>query len=538
MSIAAPLLAVEGLSIGTAHGIDVVHDVSFGIEAGEVLAIVGESGSGKTATGRAIMGLLPSGLGVTGGSVFFDGQRLDLAAPENLRHVRGLGIGMVFQEPMVSLNPAHRIGDQLAEGLKLHTRLSPADIRAACFAMLSRVGIGDPENCFRAYPHEFSGGMRQRIMLASVMLLKPKLLIADEPTTALDTLTQGEVLDLMAELTREYGTAVLLITHNLGLVARYADRAMVMRHGRIVEQGPARALLRHPQEAYTKDLIDALPSRSPARAIRADAPILLEAMGVTVDFPGRRRFLSKGRAVQAVKGVDLTVREGEVVALVGGSGSGKTTLGRALLRLVETSAGQILFRGQDVTRLAGPALLPFRRACQIVFQDPYSSLDPRMRIGAIVMEALRTEAHLSDTEKLRLTETALADVALEGYQARFPHQLSGGQRQRVAIARALVRQPAFVMADEPVSALDMTIQKQVLSLLKELQVKRQFACLFISHDLAAVEEIADRVVIMQTGVIIEHGTRDEVFDRPQQPYTRALLAAAPRVSEPHVARKA
>lgn len=526
---AAALLDVRGLTITAGSGHTVVHDVGFSLRAGEVLAIVGESGSGKTATGRAVMGLLPSGLSVSGGLVTFEGRALDLAQPASMRPIRGPGIGMVFQEPMVSLNPAHRVGDQLAEGLRLHRQMDAADIRAASTAMLARVGISDPEGCLAAYPHEFSGGMRQRIMLASIMLLKPKLLIADEPTTALDTLTQAEVLDLMAELTRENGTAVLLITHNLGLVARYADRALVMQRGRIVEQGEARALLAAPREAYTRELIEALPRRAPARGEAALPAPLIEARGVQVDFAGRQRFFSRGRAVMAVRGVDLTVREGEVVALVGGSGSGKTTLGRAMLRLAESSAGQILFRGQDVTRLSGPALLPFRRACQIVFQDPYSSLDPRMRVIAIVREALRLEAGLSEAERTRRAEAALADVALEAYGQRYPHQLSGGQRQRVAIARALVRQPAFIVADEPVSALDMTIQKQVLSLLRDLQRQRRFACLFISHDLAAVEEIADRVVVMQEGRIVEDGARDQIFDAPEHPYTRALLAAAPRI---------
>ena len=527
-----PLLDVHGLEVGTRAGFRAVRGISFTIQPGEVLAVVGESGSGKTATGRAIIGLLPPGLVTTAGDVRLEGQRLDLANPQSLRPIRGPKVGMVFQEPMVSLNPALSIGRQLGEGLALHRGLSPAAIREASLAILARVGIRDPEACLGAFPHEFSGGMRQRIMLASVMLLKPRLLIADEPTTALDTLTQAEVLNLMAELTRENGTAVMLITHNLGLVARYADRAIVMNKGEIVEQGEAKALLADPHEAYTRELIDALPRRAPARPVIADRKPVLEARGLQVAFAGRRRFFKARQAVVAVKGADLTVHEGEVVALVGGSGSGKTTLGRAMLRLVDATAGQVLYRGQDVTRLKGPALLPFRLSCQIVFQDPYSSLDPRMRIGAIIAEALRFEPGLSAIDLQRKVDTALGDVGLGSLARRYPHELSGGQRQRVAIARALVRRPAFVMADEPVSALDMTIQKQVLTLIKDLQRAYGFACLFVSHDLLVVEEIADRVVVMQAGEIVEEGSRDAVFDAPQHAYTQALLAASPHSVSP------
>ncbi|MBR0642317.1 dipeptide ABC transporter ATP-binding protein [Plastoroseomonas hellenica] len=520
----APLLAISDLRVGAKPDIRAVDGVSFSMAPGEILALVGESGSGKTAMARAVIGLLPSGLAVTGGRIDFAGAPLTPAA---LRPLRGPGIGMVFQEPMTSLNPALPIGVQMAEGLALHTRLRGAEIAAACRAMLDRVGIADPTACLRAFPHEFSGGMRQRIMLASVMLLRPRLLIADEPTTALDTLTQAEVLDLMVGLTREQGSAVLLITHNLGLVARYADRALVMRRGRVIEEGAARALLAAPRESYTRALVDALPRRGPPATPRPPSEPLLRAEALAVDFAGRRRFFARSRAVQAVRGVDLAVHAGESVALVGGSGSGKTTLGRAMLRLVPASGGRVLFRGQDITAVRGAALLPFRLACQIVFQDPYSSLDPRMRIAEIVDEPLRLVPGLGAAERARRTDAMLDAVGLADFGRRHPHELSGGQRQRVAIARALVREPAFVMADEPVSALDMTIQKQILTLLRDLQRARGFACLFISHDLAAVGEIADRVVVMQEGRIVEEGSRDAVFDAPRHAYTRALLDAAP-----------
>jgi peptide/nickel transport system ATP-binding protein len=528
----APLLSVENLRIATPKGdIVAVDGVSFAVGAGEIVAVVGESGSGKTATARAAIALLPPGLAVAGGAVRFKGVDMTRAAPGELRRLRGPGIGMVFQEPMTSLNPALTIGAQLEEGLALHAPLTPAERRAAILAMLSRVGIADAADKLAAFPHEFSGGMRQRIMLASVMLLKPKLLIADEPTTALDTLTQKEVLDLMVDLTRENGTAVLLITHNLGLVARYADRAIVMRSGKIVEEGTARDILRRPREDYTRELIDALPRRGATRAGAGPSAPLLEARDVVVDFAGRRRFFARTAPVRAVDGVSLTVHEGETVALVGGSGSGKTTLGRAMLRLVDVASGAILYKGAEVTRARGAALLPFRLACQIVFQGPYSSLDPRMRVADIVAEPLRLAEGMDAGAKARRVDTVLDEVGLLNFGTRFPHELSGGQRQRVAIARALARRPALIVADEPVSALDMTIQKQVLALFKALQREHGFACLFVSHDLAAVEEIADRVVVMSRGRIVEEGDRDTVYDAPRHDYTRALLAAAPRLED-------
>jgi peptide/nickel transport system ATP-binding protein len=520
----AALLAVEGLRVG-AGGFRAVDGVSFRIMPGEILALVGESGSGKTATGRAILGLLPPGLERLEGAIRLEGEDLARVAPARLRELRGGAIGMVFQEPMVSLNPAMTVGAQLGEALALHSSLSKEAQRAACIAMLKRVQIADPEGCLRAYPHEFSGGMRQRIMLAAVMLPKPRLLIADEPTTALDNLAQAEVLDLMVELARENGTAVLLVTHNLGLVARYADRALVMQRGRMVEEGQARQVLTAPRHDYTRLLVSAMPQRLP-RPDRPPGEVLLEARGLTVDYPDRARLFRRLPGKRAVKGVDLAIRRGETVALVGGSGSGKTTLGRAMLRLVQPSGGQLLFRGQDVTT---GAARDFRLACQIVFQDPYSSLDSRQRVGEIVAEPLRHEPGLDAAARAaRVAETFVA-VGLPGMDRRFPHQLSGGQRQRVAIARAIVRRPALVVADEPVSALDMTVQKQILELIRQLQEERGFACLFISHDLGAVAEVADRVLVMQDGAIVEQGGRDAIFDAPRHPYTRALLDATPRL---------
>ncbi len=519
-----PVLRVEGLGV-RALGRRVVDGVSFDVAPGEALALVGESGSGKSATARAIIGLLPPGLHRDGGRVALAGEDLSAAVPPRLR---GPGIGMVFQEPMTSLNPALTVGAQMEEGLAIHSRLSRRERRGACAAMLERVGIADPGRRLSAYPHEFSGGMRQRIMLASVMLLRPRLLIADEPTTALDTLTQREVMDLMLSLARERGSSVLLIPHDLGLIARYADRAAVMRAGRIVEEGPARALLAAPRAEYARALVDALPRRAPPRPPRPPAAPVLEARDLSVTFPARGVF-RRDAPRRAVDGVSLAVHPGEVVALVGGSGSGKTTLGRAMLRLVPSSAGTVLFRGDDVTRATGPALLPLRLACGIVFQDPTSSLDPRMRARDIVAEPLRLPGDVPPRDRLARAEAALQEVGLGGLGDRFPHALSGGQRQRVAIARALVRDPALIVADEAVSALDATVRKSVLALLRDAQARRGFACLFVTHDLGVVEEIADRVVVMRDGRIVEEGPRDRVLDAPADDYTRALLEASPRL---------
>ncbi|HEX2889823.1 ABC transporter ATP-binding protein [Vineibacter terrae] len=527
------LLTVDGLKLrATGIGSLVVDDVSFSIGRGEFLAVVGESGSGKTMAARAILGLLPPAIIRVDGRIRLDGEDLTQATPERLRQLRGPAIGMVFQEPMVSLNPALTIGTQMAEGLKLHRRLSPQEIRDRSIEMLQRVQIRDPERCLAAFPHEFSGGMRQRIMLASVMLLRPSLLIADEPTTALDTLVQREVLDLMVELARQEGTAVMLITHNLGLVARYAQRAVVLQRGTLVESGPAQQILAAPTHPYTRQLVDALPHREAATHRDAPGEPVIAARGLEVTFGGRRRFFGRRPSVRAVDGVDLEVRAGETVAVVGGSGSGKTTLGRAMLRLIPASGGQVLFRGSDILSADRATLRAFRLGCQLVFQDPYSSLDPRMRVGQTVAEPLRHVPGLSADDKARRVEEVLEEVGLAGFGRRLPHELSGGQRQRVAIARAIVRRPVFVVADEPVSALDMTIQKQVLTLFRDLQRQRGFACLFISHDLAAVEEVADRVVVMQSGRIVEQGSRDDIFDRPQHDYTKALLAASPALDMP------
>jgi peptide/nickel transport system ATP-binding protein len=531
MTAAAQLLAVRNLRIeanaadGAARPLLV--DLSFDIAPGEFVAIVGESGSGKTMAARSILGLLPPGVRRASGSIELDGQELTGLSPEGLRRIRGRHVGMVFQEPMVSLNPALTIGRQLAEGLKLHEKLPDAEIRARCVEMLRRVQITDPERCLASFPHEFSGGMRQRIMLASVLLLKPKLLIADEPTTALDTLSQREVMELMVELARLNGVAVLLITHDLGLVARYAQRVVVLEKGVLVEAGETRQVLGDPRHPYTRRLVDSLPRRATSRRPQDAAPPILKVTQACVDYPGKAGLFGRAAPKRVVTGVDLTVGAGEIVAVVGASGSGKTTLGRCVLGLKSLAAGQVAFDGVDLARMTGAQRKLFRRQAQLVFQDPFSSLDPRVRIGETVGAALRHVPEIAPRERRDLVRQVLADVSLEGFEDRFPHQMSGGQRQRVAIARAVVSRPRLVVADEPVSALDMTIQLQVLTLFQNLQSQYGFACLFITHDLGVVEQVADRVYVMSAGAVVESGPTDAVFDDPQHAYTRALLAATP-----------
>jgi peptide/nickel transport system ATP-binding protein len=525
-----PILRVRDLRL-EAEGIHttILEGLSFEVGRSEILAVVGESGSGKTMAARSVLRLLPPGIMHVSGSILFEGKDLATLNPAQLRRVRGGSIGMVFQEPMLSLNPAHTVGRQMAEGMRLHTTLTRDDIRRRSIEMLERVRIGEPEKCLDAYPHEFSGGMRQRIILAAVMMLRPKLLIADEPTTALDNLAQREVLDIMIELTREHGTSVMLITHNLGLVSRYANRALVLERGRLVEEGSADQILRSPKDPYTKKLVDAMPARPDTPPFTTAAAPVVKVANASITYAGRMRLFRKTEPKQVVHDVSLEVRPGETVAVVGGSGSGKTTLGRAILGLIPLSAGHVEYRGKPLASLKRQSARAFRHDCQLVFQDPFSSLNPRMRVREIVGDGLRSDTALSSSERQARVEKVLDEVRLSGLGERWPHQLSGGQRQRVSIARALVKRPKFVVADEPVSALDMTVQKQVLSLFRDLQTEHGFACMFISHDLAAVEQVADRVIVLKDGRIIEAGSRDDIFDRPRHPYTIELLEAAPTI---------
>ncbi|WP_404401954.1 ABC transporter ATP-binding protein [Pelagibacterium halotolerans] len=529
MTASETLLSVRDLSLNVRgpDGPDIVKRASLNVAPGEVVGIVGESGSGKTMLARALMGLQPPVIVRTGGDIRFRGQSVPEMAAKHIRALRGAEIGMVFQEPMTSLNPSMMIGRQLDEPLRVHTRLDAAERRRRVLDILTRVGIPDPESGLSAYPHQFSGGMRQRIMLASAMLLRPALLIADEPTTALDALVQRDVLELMLELTRDEGTALLMISHDLPMVARYCQRVLVMRRGEIVEAGDTETILARPKHDYTRDLLQAMPTRGPRRTFPKDATPIVEVRGLEVSYTSKAGLFAGSKTKRALHGIDLSIRSGEVVALVGGSGSGKTTLGRAIAGLTAASAGDILFRGEPVRR-GSRGYRDYRLNCQMIFQDPFGSLDPRMTIGALVGEALRHEPGLDRADVAGRVAEILSEVGLGAdYAGRYPHELSGGQRQRVAIARAIVRNPDFVIADEAVSALDVTVRAQVLRLLARLQERYRFSCLFISHDLGVVEQLADRVVVMRDGRIVEEGERDAIFDTPQSDYTRALLSAIP-----------
>lgn len=519
------LLTVHDLSLEIDRsGVRVVTKVGFDLEPGEIFGIVGESGSGKSLATRALISLLPPGIRKTSGKIIFKGRDLSAISEKDLRTLRGAEIGLVFQEPMTSLNPSMRVGRQLEEGLALHTRYTVEERRAKILDMLARVGIRDTERALDAYPHEFSGGMRQRIMLASVMLLKPALLIADEPTTALDAVVQRDVMELMVELTKAEGTAVLLISHDLPMVARYTSRIVVMEKGSIVEAGTTEQILEQPQHPYTRKLLSSLPIRGEVRPINVQSAPMISARNIVVDYLGRKSLLKNGVPKRALHGISLDIHEGEVVALVGGSGSGKTTLGRTIAGLAKETEGEILFQG----RRRDADWQDYRLNCQMVFQDPYSSLDPRMTILALVAEALRLVPDMDRATKTRRAYETLEEVGLGAEHAlRYPHELSGGQRQRVAIARAIARRPRFLIADEPVSALDVTVRAQVLSLFSDLQKRYGFSCLFISHDLGVVEQVADRVAVMQDGRIIEEGSRNTIFDTPKEAYTRRLLSAIP-----------
>lgn len=524
-----PLLQVTNLRVNAAER-EVVKGISFSLASQEVLAVVGESGSGKTLAMRSLIKLLPTGITSQADSLIFDGQDLQLLNQEQLRSLRGAGIGMVFQEPMTSLNPAMTIGRQLDEGLVLHTQLTERERRGKIIAMLERVGLTDAASLLGRYPHEFSGGMRQRVMIAAVMLLEPKLIIADEPTTALDVLVQHEVMELMLSLTAEKGSAVILISHDLSMVARYASRIMVMEQGELVEQNTSHQLLANPQHPYTRRLLEALPVRQPApdrqRLLAAESVIALT--DVEIAYTGRKAWFRPAAITRAVQGVSFNVRAGETVALVGASGSGKTTIGKLIAGMLKASSGTLAFRGHLVTSSDKKLVSTWRRECQMIQQDPFSSLDPRMYIAQILEEPLLLVETMNRSAREQRVREVLDEVGLGAlFLTRYPHQLSGGQRQRVAIARAIIRRPAFIIADEPTSALDMTVQKQILQLLKRLQDHYGFACLFITHDLGAVEQVADRIMVMEKGVLVESGWSEDVLDNPRHPYTQSLLRCVP-----------
>jgi peptide/nickel transport system ATP-binding protein len=524
------ILALEGLSVRLPPGADRPHalsNVSLEIAANEILCVVGESGSGKSMMASTIMQLLPNGVSIDGGRVMFEGRDLAKATATEMRQVRGAGIAMIFQEPMTALNPLRTIGDQIGEMFSIHTDLSRAAIRAKVLALLEDVRISDPKAAARAFPHELSGGQRQRAMIAMALALDPKVLIADEPTTALDVTTQAQILALVRDLQQRKKTAVLFITHDFGVVAEIADRVAVMQHGSIVEQGLAASVLNAPQHPYTKQLIAAVPplTSPPPRGLSDDIILSIDNVSKTYRTGG---FLGRGaRVTRAVKSVSLKLPRGATLGIVGESGSGKSTLARCLVRLIDPDTGAIVLEGKDWAKMAREDVRRETRHIQMVFQDPFGSLNPRRRAaelvaqGPIVHGTPRAKA-LTDAKEL------FALVGLDPSASdRFPHEFSGGQRQRIGLARALALRPEVLVADEAVSALDVSVQAQVLQLLAGLRQRLGLSIVFITHDLRVAAQICDLVAVMKDGEVVEQGLAGDVFGRPQHPYTRALLDSIP-----------
>ncbi|KPF58924.1 ABC transporter ATP-binding protein [Rhizobium sp. AAP116] len=526
-----PLLSVRDLSVAFHQGGReslAVDRVSFDIQRGEIVALVGESGSGKSVSAASVLKLLPyPAASHPSGQILFDGRDLMTASEPELRAVRGNDITMIFQEPMTSLNPLHSIERQISEILALHQGLQGASARARVLELLHQVGIREPEKRLTAFPHELSGGQRQRVMIAMALANRPKLLIADEPTTALDVTVQAQILELLGRLKSEHGMSMLFITHDLGIVRKFADRVCVMTKGKIVEAGPVEDIFERPQHAYTKKLLASEPRGEPP-VLDETKPVVMQGEDIRVWFPIKAGFLRRTvDHVKAVDGVDLTLRAGQTLGVVGESGSGKTTLGLALSRLI-SSKGRISFIGKDIDAFSYSEMRPLRDRLQIVFQDPFGSLSPRMSVGEIIAEGLKVhERQLTAEERDSRVAWALEEVGLDpATRWRYPHEFSGGQRQRIAIARAMVLKPRFVMLDEPTSALDMTVQAQVVDLLRDLQAKHDLAYLFISHDLKVVKALANELIVMRGGKVVETGPAAEVFAAPKADYTRALMAAA------------
>jgi microcin C transport system ATP-binding protein len=526
----APLLQVRNLGVAFRQSgvvTTAVEGATFDVARGETVALVGESGSGKSVTALSVMRLLPPSAFHPSGEILFKGKDLLKASERELRAVRGDDISIVFQEPMTSLNPLHTIERQVGEILKVHRGMGERAARVRVLELLNEVGIHDAEGRLSAYPHQLSGGQRQRVMIAMALANEPDLFIADEPTTALDVTVQAQILKLLADLQKRTGMALLFITHDLGIVRKFAKRVCVMTNGHIVEQGLTETIFTSPQHPYTKHLLAAEPKGDPPKP-NPDAPAVMEGKDVKVWFPIRRGLFRKTVGyIKAVDGVDITVREGQTVGVVGESGSGKTTLGLALMRLI-SSEGRIVFLGNAIAGRAFKEMRPIRRQMQIVFQDPYGSLSPRMSVSDIVGEGLRVhEPQLSEAEREAKVARVLAEVGLDPSTAhRYPHEFSGGQRQRIAVARAMVLEPKFVMLDEPTSALDMSVQAQVVDLLRDLQRRRNLAYLFISHDLKVVRALANDIIVMRNGKVVESGHAEDVFRNPQTDYTKALMAAA------------
>ncbi|AXC50191.1 ABC transporter ATP-binding protein [Paracoccus suum] len=525
------LLSVRNLTIPLPPGLDrvnAVEDVSYDLNNGEILCIVGESGSGKSMTANAIMGLLPPHLRPTQGQILLQGKDL-LTMPEpQLRDLRGRAMGMIFQEPLSALNPLMRVGDQLSEVMEVHHVGDAATRERRVLELLDLVGLPDPATLRHVYPFRLSGGQRQRVMIAMALALEPVMLIADEPTTALDVTTQAQILELIARIQRSKGMGVMFITHDFGVVAEIADRVVVMQHGRLVEQGPAAEVLNAPRHPYTRRLIAAVPSRSAGdtRQSHAGTP-LLQVSGLRKTYRTGGGLFGKARVVHAVRDVSFNVARGETLGIVGESGSGKSTVGRCLLKLIPVDGGSMRFQGEDIVPLSPQAFRPRRRHLQMIFQDPFASLNPRQTIGRILSDAqvangvARSDAEAKARELLRLV--GLEPSAFD----RYPSEFSGGQRQRVGIARALMLDPELIVADESVSALDVSVQAQVLALLRELQQRLNLAIIFITHDLRVAAQVCDRIAVMYKGEIVEEGPPSQVIDAPRHPYTQGLIAAIP-----------
>ncbi len=538
------LLDVQGLSVAFGTGerrVEAVRGLSYTLRRGQTLAIVGESGSGKSVSSLALMGLLPRPGGtVTGGRALFMGEDLLTMDERALQRVRGDRIGMIFQEPMTSLNPVLSIGRQMTEGIAAHRGLDRSAAAARAVEMLGLVGLSEPQRRLSQYPHELSGGMRQRVMIAMAMATDPAILIADEPTTALDVTIQAQILDLMRDLKRRFEASMILITHDMGVVAEMADHVIVMYRGQKVEEGPVRAIFEAPQDDYTRRLLAAVPRlgsgarvpvamTAPGTEKPGSAPILLETEGMTKRFTAQGGWGRKaGEGVLAMDEVGFSLRPGETLALVGESGSGKSTTGRAVLRLLEVDEGSITLEGRDLRLLPPHALRAARRKMQMIFQDPFASLNPRHNVGRLVAEPMTIHGIARGSELLDRVAELFRRVGLEAdHMRRYPHEFSGGQRQRICVARALGVGPRLIVADEPTSALDVSVQAQILELLLELQESLGLAFLFISHDMAVVERISHRIAVMHRGRIVELGPSGEVLGAPRHPYTRALLAAVP-----------
>ena len=526
-----PVLDIRGLSVTLPKGADrkyAIENISLSVGQGEIVCVVGESGSGKSVSAQTVMGLIPrKDLTPVAGEIFLQGEDLLKKSETELRQLRGVKMAMIFQEPMTALNPVMRVGDQIGEMLEIHTDMSANERRDRIIEVMNDVGLPDVNQMIDSYPHQLSGGQRQRIMIAMALALEPALLIADEPTTALDVTTQAQILDLIKDIQKRHGTGVLFITHDFGVVAEIADRVVVMQNGNVVEQGTAAQILKKPREPYTKMLIGSVPSLTPPKrkAITSGEPIL--ATHGLEKIYGKPGWFGGGRVVHAAKHVELEVRRGETLGVVGESGSGKSTVARCIVRLIDPTSGEVLIDGNDIATMSQAELRSYRRNVQVVFQDPYRSLNPRRTVGQSIVEGPMNFG-TSHNEALKRASDLMEIVGLSVKALdRFPHQFSGGQRQRICIARALAMEPKVLIADEAVSALDVSVQAQVLKLLDDVRKQFDLAMLFITHDLRVAAQICDRIMVMQQGEVVEQGRTASVYAKPQHPYTKLLLDAAP-----------